>query len=104
MARVMVEQVFNEPLTDEYAELAKKLDPWLEARDGMWRRSSLSLDRKRLVCEFEAPDEESVRAAHTSAGIPCERIWGAHVFAIEDYPDLSEKLSALVAKNAASVH
>ncbi len=101
MARVMVEQVFTEPFTDErYAEFARKVDPCLEIRNGMWRRSSLSLDRLRMVCEFEAPDAESVREAMRSAGIPYERIWTASVYAVEDYPELFAKLEALVAKNA----
>jgi hypothetical protein len=97
----MVEQVFTEPFTDErYAEFARKVDPCLEVRNGMWRRSSLSLDRLRMICEFEAPDAESVREALRSAGIAYERIWTANVYAVEDYPELLAKLEAVVAKNA----
>jgi hypothetical protein len=96
MARVMVEQVFPEPFTDErYAEVAKRLDPCLEVRNGAWRRSSLSLDRLRMICEFEAPDAESVREAHRNAGIPYERVWSANVFAVEDYPEALAKLEAI---------
>ena len=103
MARVMVEQVFPEPFTDEqYSAFAKKLDPCLEVRNGMWRRSSLSLDRLRMICEFEAPDAESVREAMRAAGIAFERIWPASVFAVEDYPELLTKLNALVGKTAKS--
>jgi hypothetical protein len=93
----MVEQVFSTRFTDEdYAECAKKLDPALDSRRGAWRRSSLSLDRLRLTCEFEAPDAESVRQAMDTAGMKYERIWAASVFAIEDYPERMEKLKELL--------
>src|ERR1700727_904634 len=100
MARVMVEQVFTEPFTDErYAASGKALDPCLEVRNGMWRRSSLSKDKLRLVCEFEAPDAESVREAFRMSGTPFERIWTADVFAVEDYPEMMKKLTTLLEKN-----
>src|SRR3954468_5552591 len=99
MARVIVEYVYTEPFTDErYADSAKKLDPCLEVRNGLWRRSTLSVDRLRMTCEFEAPDAESVREALRLAGIPYERVWTANVYAIEDYPEMMPKLTALEAK------
>ena len=102
MARILVEQIFPKPLTDElYAEFAKRLDPCLEVRDGAWRRSYLSLDRLRLTCEFDAPDAESVREALRLAQVPYERLWSAEVFAVEDYPEAMTKLNAVVAKRAA---
>lgn len=101
MARVIVEQVFTEPLTDErYSAFAKAIDPCLEIRHGLWRRSSLSTDKLRLTCEFEAPDAGSVRDAFRSAGIEFVRVWAADVFAIEDYPDMMKKLSVLLEENA----
>jgi hypothetical protein len=97
MARVLVEFAFAEPITDErYAEAAKKLDPCLTVRDGMWRRSSVSKDRLRMICEFEAPDAESVREALRMAGARYERVWTADVYAVEDYPEMKEKLEALL--------
>jgi hypothetical protein len=99
MARIIVEQVFTEPFSDEdYARFAKKIDPCLELRNGLWRRSSISVDRMRMTCEFEAPDAESVRDAMHSAGIPYERVWSANVFAIEDYPEMMDKLKGLLEK------
>jgi len=103
MARVMVEQVFTEPLSDErYAAFAKKLDPCVEVRDIAWRRSSLSTDRQRMVCEFEAPDAESVREAFRTSGVPFERAWTAQVYAVEDYPERKRQLEALLAKTKRS--
>ena len=96
MARVIVEQVFTEPFTDDlYAKFAKQIDPCLDVRNGLWRRSSLSNDRLRMTCEFEAPDAESVREAFRTAGLPYERVWTATVYAIEDYPEMMERLKAL---------
>jgi hypothetical protein len=100
MARVMVEQVFTEPLTDErYKAFAARVDPCLDVRNGAWRRSSLSKDRLRLICEFEAPDAESVREALRNADVRFERIWAADVYAVEDYPDMAKKLETLLEKN-----
>lgn len=96
MARIVVEQVFDPPMSDEdYAAFAKRLDPCLEVRHGMWRRSYVSPDKTRMTCEFEAPDAGSVRDAMRSAGLKFERVWTADVFAIEDYPEMMEKLKKL---------
>ena len=101
MARVMVEQAFTEPLSDDrYAQLSKQLDPCLEMRNGMWRRSSLSKDKMRLICEFEAPDAEAVREALRLAKVPFERVWAADVYAVEDYPEMAKKLADLLAKTS----
>lgn len=100
MARVIVEQAFTEPLTDErYSEFSRRLDPCIEVRNGLWRRSSLSIDRLRLICEFEAPDAEAVREAFRSASIKFERVWTANVYAIEDYPELMAKLGERAGKH-----
>jgi hypothetical protein len=100
MARVIVEHLFSEPHTDErLAASAKTLDSCLEIRNGAWRRSSLSKDRLRMICEFEAPDAESVREALRSSGVPFERVWTSNVYAVEDYPELMTKLNALLERN-----
>jgi SAM-dependent methyltransferase len=98
MARVIAEQAFGEPLTNEQqAAFAKRLDPCLEVRRGAWRRSTLAADRTRMVCEFEAPDAESVRQAYRASQVPYERVWTADVFAVEDYPEHMKKLRTLLA-------
>jgi hypothetical protein len=101
MARVLVEHTFSEPLSDErFSAAAKQLDPCLEIRNGMWRRSSLSRDRLRMVCEFEAPDAQSVREAFRSANIAFDRVYAVDVFAVEEDPELMAKLGALLERNA----
>jgi hypothetical protein len=97
MATVLLEQRFEPPLSEEdYAKLAKRLDPCLEIRDAVWVRSYVAADRSRCICEFEAPDAESVRQACRSADVPFERVWTASaVYKIEDYPALLENREVL---------
>jgi hypothetical protein len=93
MVRVVVEQVFQNPLSDEdYAAFAKRLDRCLEVRNAAWRRSYVASDRRRMICEFEAPDAEAIREAMRMSGLSFERVWAAEVFAVEDYPELVAKL------------
>jgi hypothetical protein len=93
MARIVMEQSFEQPMSDQaLTDFAKRLDPCLEIRDGTWARSYVSNDRRRMFCEFEAPDAESVREALRSAGIAFDRVWSAQVFDASDYADLGEKL------------
>jgi hypothetical protein len=81
MARVIAEQIFEHPVAeDALTDFTKRLAPCLDLRDGTWTRSYVSSDRRRMVCEFEAPDADSVREALRSAGIPFDRVWTAQMF------------------------
>jgi len=96
MTSVLVESVFDVPISDEeLGRMAQRADPCLEVRNSAWVRTSLSKDRKRMICEFAAPDAESVRQALRSAEHPFERVWSADVFAVEQYPEHLEKLRKL---------
>ncbi|MGZ7033036.1 MAG: nickel-binding protein, partial [Thermoanaerobaculia bacterium] len=55
-----------------------------EVHGARWMRSYLSLDRKRIICEFEAADAEKVRESYRSAGVNFERVWSADVFSREN--------------------
>src|SRR5262245_11926120 len=99
MASIIVEYSFDQPMSDEQlSEMAKRFDTCLELRNGTWVRSSVSVDRKRMICEFEAPDAESVRDALRQARISFDRVWPAQVFPVEDYPELLAKVRALRSK------
>lgn len=81
MPTMVVEQSFESPLSSEQLnDMAKRVDPCLEAFGARWMRSYVSSDRKRLICEFEAADAEKVRASYRSAGVTFERVWTADVF------------------------
>jgi hypothetical protein len=77
----MIEQTFDPPLTDEeHNRAAALLDPCLQVRGARWMRSYLSMDRRRMVCEFEAADAETVREAYRMAGQRFDRCWGAILY------------------------
>jgi hypothetical protein len=64
-------------------KMARAIDKCLELRGARWMRSYISLDGKRAVCEFEAPDAESVREAFRMAGQPFDRALVAKRYARE---------------------
>jgi hypothetical protein len=81
MVRLILEKEFESPLTpEEHNAEAQRTDPCLEANQVRWIRSLLSSDRKRMVCEFEAADAESVRIAFRSAKVTFSRVWAAELF------------------------
>jgi hypothetical protein len=82
MVHLIVEQTFETPLTDEeHGRIGQRLDGCLEAYGARWMRSYLSTERRRMVCEFEAPDAEAVRVSYRSAGVAFDRVWTAEVYA-----------------------
>ena len=81
MEHVIVERVFPEPV--ELADVeraAAQGKHCYEARRVKLLRSTLSRDGLRMICEYEAPDAETVRVANQLAGAKFERIWTARVF------------------------
>ncbi|HEX6766230.1 MAG TPA: nickel-binding protein [Polyangiaceae bacterium] len=99
MARIVVEYSFEKPMSDEeLSVIAQRLDPCLDVRNGTWARSYVAGDRRRMTCEFEAPDAESVREALRSANVTFERVWPANVFDAADYPEFQAKLEKLRGK------
>jgi hypothetical protein len=80
MSTVILERSFDPPLTDElFQELNGRLMPCLDRARVRWIRSHLSLDRRRLVCLFEATDAGVVRDALRQARIPHERVWSGEI-------------------------
>lgn len=84
MARIIVERIFDPPLTEEeHMARSMRLSPCLEPSRIRWIRSYVSSDRCHGVCEFEAADAESVRIAHRTANVPFTRVWTGQVFTPE---------------------
>lgn len=76
MTDIFVERRFETPMTE--AALAERIAQAEScfARHRAARRSSyLSLDRRRILCRFDAPDAESVRLALRYAGARTGRVW-----------------------------
>jgi hypothetical protein len=67
---------FAEPLRrDELETLEQTTAVLIRPRGVQPWQTFLSLDRKRMLNLYVAPDVESVRAAQTEAGIPTEAVW-----------------------------
>ncbi|HZE91284.1 MAG TPA: nickel-binding protein [Rhizobacter sp.] len=76
MSRIIVERNFDTPQSD--ADLAKVADrerPCLGIYNVQWKRSLLAADRRRMVCEYEAADAETVRKVQREAQAAFDRIW-----------------------------
>lgn len=81
LAHIIVEHTFENPVSEEELGIsAKRIDGCLAAYGATWVRSFLSLDRKRMICEFEAPDAEAVRVSYHNAGATFERVWTADAY------------------------
>jgi hypothetical protein len=88
MAVLVLEQTFETPISpEELTDAARRVDKCLQAHGARWMRSYLSKDRKRMICEFEAPDAEQVRNSYRSAGVNFEACWTADVFSREKPTD-----------------
>lgn len=85
MARVIVERLFDEPESFDDLQAQEDRFAWcLEQHRVKFIRSYFSNDRRRMVCEYEAPDAETVREVQRTAAMPFERIWTAEVFDWDD--------------------
>ncbi|MBV8988334.1 MAG: DUF4242 domain-containing protein [Solirubrobacterales bacterium] len=80
MSRIVVERTFESPQSDgDMAEAGARSRPCKEIYGVTWKRTLLSNDRRRMVCEYEAPDAEAVRKVQREAGLPFDRIYPAEV-------------------------
>ena len=76
MIRIVVERSFDTPQTDEdMRQVADQERPCLAANQATWKRSVISADRKRMVCEYEAADAETMRRIQREAGAQFDRVW-----------------------------
>jgi Protein of unknown function (DUF4242) len=80
MSLVVIETITEHPLTDEILQAAdQQIAPCIQARNGTWRYSLLSSDRRRLICIYDAPDTESVRDAYRKGGFTPSRAWAGSI-------------------------
>lgn len=78
MEHVIVERVFAEPA--DLSELTRRYQQGIrcfELRNINHLRTTVSRDGRRMICEYSAPDAESVREANEATDLPYERIWTA---------------------------
>jgi hypothetical protein len=80
MGLVIVERSFEHPPSDaDLTTVAKREQQCKEIRSITWKRSVLSRDRRRMICEYDAPDAETVRRVQLEAGAPFDSIWSAEL-------------------------
>jgi len=76
LQRIVVERSFDTPQTDADMKLvADRERPCLAAYQASWKRSMISADRKRMVCEYEAADAETMRRIQREAGAEFDSVW-----------------------------
>lgn len=75
-ARVLVQHRVEEPVTFADLRTVENLCAWcLETHRIALVRMLLSVDFKRIVYLYRAPDAESVRLAHRQAGLGLDLVW-----------------------------
>ena len=80
MPRIIVERSFDAPFTeDDFAAVSQRIGSCLDLYGVRWIRSHISTDRRRMVCEYEAADAQSVRDVQNAAQANFERVWAAEV-------------------------
>jgi hypothetical protein len=80
MPCVVVERVWEEPAEFAAIQAIEDRGAWrLEMHAVRFVRSYSSADGRRMICIYEAPDAESVRAAQHQAGMPLTRVWTATI-------------------------
>jgi len=73
---VVVERVYEQPLTDELVEaLKRRAGPCFELRRITHLKMLRSKDGLRSICLYEAPDAATVREALEQVGSPYARVW-----------------------------
>jgi hypothetical protein len=80
MARIVVERSFDTPQSDADMQIvADRERPCLAAYQATWKRSVISADRRRIICEYEAGDAETLRRIQREAGAQFDRVWVGEV-------------------------
>ncbi|HTU02168.1 MAG TPA: DUF4242 domain-containing protein [Candidatus Sulfotelmatobacter sp.] len=80
MPHIIVERTFESPLTNEELRVVeKRMGRCLDLYRVRWIRSFWSADKRRMLCEYEAPDAASVRKVQHEAEAKFDRIWVAEV-------------------------
>ena len=75
-ANVVVTRRFDTPVSLDDIQAIEDAGAWcLETYRVKFVRTFFSLDRRRMICLYRAPDAESVRQAQRQAEMPVEVVW-----------------------------
>jgi hypothetical protein len=80
MPRIIVERSFDPPFTQRDLDtVSERIGGCLDLYGVRWIRSHFSADHRRMVCEYEAADAQSVRDVQNAAQATFERVWVAEI-------------------------
>ena len=80
MTQFMVERTFPTPLTQQdLDDVSRRMEPCLAMHRVRYVRSFWSLDRRRMICHYEAPDAESLREVQRESGALFDAIWPTEI-------------------------
>jgi hypothetical protein len=80
MAHVIAERMFDEAIPFEtLQQQLQQGHPCYTAHRVRHLRTLVAPDGRRMICEYEAPDAETVRSVSRQLGVPYERVWTAGV-------------------------
>ncbi|MGE0734185.1 MAG: DUF4242 domain-containing protein [Alphaproteobacteria bacterium] len=75
---IVVERSFAEPVRfDDLQKAEDAARSCMDTHSVTFLHTFLSIDRKRMVCFYRAPDAESVRTVQRQSGLPFDAIWPA---------------------------
>lgn len=78
MPRIIVERSFDPPFTQSDLDtVSDRIGSCLDLYNVRWIRSHFSADHRRMVCEYDAADAQSVRDVQNAAQASFERVWAA---------------------------
>jgi hypothetical protein len=87
---VLVERSFEQPVNFAEIESAAKAGvECFQMHQVGYARTFFSLDRRRMLCLYEAPDAESVRIAQREVALPHDTVWAFHSITRETVLSLS---------------
>nr|WP_246390065.1 DUF4242 domain-containing protein [Halomonas cerina] len=76
---VLVERAFSDPIDLATIQAIEDAGATcLQNHRVRFLRTFFSLDRRRMLCLYQAPDAEAVRIAQRQAGMPVEAVWAFH--------------------------
>ena len=77
---VVVERDFEQAVTMESIQALEDAGAGcLDVRDVRFVKTFFSVDHTRMLCLYNAPDAEAVRAAQDEAKVPFSRVWSAQL-------------------------
>ncbi|ADG06259.1 DUF4242 domain-containing protein [Kyrpidia tusciae] len=76
MPKYLVERQLGGPISDEDLReaVARSKEVMAQMSEMQWLHSNMTADRSTIVCEYIAPNPESIQEHSRRANLPCTRI------------------------------